>query len=311
MKSRIVILVIIFGMLFSCSRSDNPVQPDIDVREVQFSGRVTGTFSGGMLVGARVQVQIEGQGMEEVMTDTGGRYNAVLRYERDRANPKVERVIYRASGSVIRFARETSYRVSMINDVMEYDFNCIENYGDGANFDLKLYRKLNSQSDGAVIPTMRWYPDFPEVYIVKTPDISNWQYQQVKEGIQKISQYSRGAIPLLQIHTVTEEPNGIDKGIIHKWDKITKTYCATTTISLMPNFNILNYSTVSYKKGDNNCSKSSSHEMLHAMMGWEGLDKTNSSEITDYQLSLQIFFTYKRYPKHTLVNSVDTDSKPW
>jgi len=49
---------------------------------------------------------------------------------------------------------------------------------------------------------------------------------------------------------------------------------------------------------------------MHAMMMWQGLDKIGQNEYSDYQLSLQIYFTYKRYPKHTFENITDKDFKP-
>jgi len=306
----LVLLIMTVGLMQFCSKQGNPVVPPGPVeKNIQFTGAITGTFSGRVLSGAKVRVEIEGQNAVEGTTDGAGRYSVVLKYVRE-PGKLIAKVTFRISGAGVRFVRESSYEKGLMSDIESYDINCIENTGDGTNFDLKLYRKLNSYTDGNPFPTMRWYPGFPEVYIVKTADISNEQYQQVKEGIAKISQYSRGAIPLLIIKTVTDEPNDRTGKIIHKWvpDNQLPGNCAATDATPFSNYSI-GWSIIKYKGNHTYCSAASFHEMMHAMMNWPGLDRTTQGEISDYQKSVQIFFDYKRFPGHTFESAIDKDSK--
>jgi len=298
--------------LWYCSKAANDIiQPELQEKKVKFTGRVTGTFMRKPLSGVKVSIEIENESKGETMTDANGFYSIILNHKP--VGPKAPKIIYRARGGSIRFPRETGYYGALIKDEMQYDFDCVENYGDGANFDLKLYRKLNVDEQGNPIPTYRYYPDFPKNYIIRTKDITDYQYKKAIEGIKKMSAMSRGAIPEMEIITVSEEPRLSPLMITHEWvdrDKLFWKGCAEGgPNSADPYSNAITNSKILYWKKYEPCTGSSLHEMMHAMMRWVGLDNFKAYDFSYYQFSLQIYFTYKRYPKHTFENMTDKDFK--
>jgi hypothetical protein len=307
-----VILVVLLCLTGIACKHSTPTGPPAPVeRQIQFKGKITGTFSRNPLAGVNVHVELQGQSAGDVQTDGSGNYAVTLKYleEQGKLSPPVT---YQITGSQIRFQRETSFFTSVMKDVMEFDINCIETYGDGANFSLNIYHKLNSDTNGNPFPTSRWYPGFPEVYIVRSAGVTDWQYQQVKAGVVKISQMSRGAIPPLTIHTVSEVPADRNGKITHQWvpDEQLPGACARIIGSGVDNNYSIFMAGLKYKKRQVYCSSSSFHEMMHAMMIWGGLDSMTNNEISDHQFTLQIYFAYNRYPHHTFNGAIDSDKKP-
>jgi len=245
-------------------------------------------------------------------TDQSGHYSLKLYYFRNPINPKSIFVSIKAYGSKIIFQRETGFQAANIEGKIEFNFDCIENYGDGLNFNLPIYNKLNTWTDGSISPTIRWYPKFPEVYLIKTKGVSDKQVQKVLAGIKKISDYSRGKIPQLNTYIVNEHITDIHGKIRHEWVEGNKIngLCGASSSTLDSN-NFINSSFIYYKIEKEYCSDASFHEMMHSMMEGHGLDLIKYNQINDYQLSLQIAFHYSRFPKHTFTNEIDKDMKPY
>lgn len=84
------------------------VPPGPVERNIQFTGVITGTFSGRVLAGVKIRVEIEGQNVVEGTTDGAGRYSVVLKYVQEPGKP-IAKVTYRINGAGVRYVRETSY----------------------------------------------------------------------------------------------------------------------------------------------------------------------------------------------------------
>ncbi len=309
-KSTKLAILISFAFILSCKNNPTGV-PHLERKEFTLTGTITATFSGNPIPNADISAEIiDGESKDYTISNSNGKYTLNLFYYRDKSNPKSIFVSIKAKGPNIRFIRETGFQAANIEGIIEFNFDCIENYGDGLSFNLPLYNKLNLNPKGITDPTYRWYPKFPDVYVVRTPNISNKQYQLVINGIKKISAVSRGKIPPLNIYTVNNADN-IHHSIMHEWidDNTIPNYCGVTYISAENNS--INKANTKYKIKKESCSGSSFHEMMHAMMIWHGLDLLNKNEINEYQLSLQIAFHYSRYPKHTFTDNIDKDMKPY
>jgi len=309
----LLLLILIIPILFLLSCKEKIVQPELEKKEIELFGIVTGTFSSDPITNAQIEAEVVNQESKaNTTTDSSGHYSLKLYYFRNPINPKSIFINIKAYGSKIRFRRETGFQAANIEGKIEFNFDCIENYGDGLNFSLPIYNKLNIDNGDITGPTYRWYPNFPDIYIVKTKQVSEIQLQKVLAGIRKISEYSRGRIPQLKVFIVDEAPIDYLNKVIHKWvpDESIKGMCAATSGSANIT-NILTNSLIVYKIKKEYCSGASFHEMMHAMMVWDGLDHMKYNEVSDYQFSLQITFHYSRFPKHTFTNEIDKDMKPY
>lgn len=319
MNLRIIIkqaMVLLSLMLaISACKNDSTGALGLEKRDFILTGTVTATFSGEPLANVQLQAEVLDTNFKSsTITNSNGYYSMSLSYFRDKYNPKSFFVIITATSPNIRFTRQTGFQAANVEGTASFNFDCIENYGDGIKFRLPIYNKLNIGKSGSAEPTYRWYPKFPDVYVVRTPQVSNRQYQMVIDGIKKISEMSRGKIPYLNVYTVPEESlNILHNNIVHEWVKpnqLPDEICAATGNSFTLS-NFFNNSVIKYIITIEYCSGDSFHEMLHAMMAWQGLDLMRYDEIDDHQLSLQIALHYSRFPKHSIINNIDKDMKPY
>jgi len=306
-------LLSLIPILSILSCKDKILQPELEKKEIELFGIVTGTFSSDPITNAQIEAEVINQESKANTTsDSSGHYSLKLYYFRNPINPKSIFINIKAYGSKIRFIRETGFQAANIEGKIQFNFDCIENYGDGLYFSLPIYNKLNIGDGGVTAPTYRWYPNFPDMYIIKSNQVSNKQVQKVLAGIRKISEFSRGRIPTLNTYIISEHINDIHGKTTHEWvtsDKIPGACAVTGNSADMTN--ILNSSFIYYQISNEYCSDASFHEMLHAMLVWFGLDLIKNGELDDHQLSLQIAFHYSRFPKHTFINEIDKDMKPY
>lgn len=308
------LILLTLTLTISACKNNSTTAPVLEKKDFILTGIVTATFSGDPLPNVQLQAEVLDTAFKSsTITNSNGYYSMPLSYFRDKNNPQSFFVSITATSPTIRFTRQTGFQAANLEGNASFNFDCIENYGDGIKFSLPKYNKLNTSVKGYTEPTYRWYPKFPDVYVVRTPNVSNKQYQLVISGIKKISEMSRGKIPYLNIYTVDKEPSDWHGTITNEWlapNQLPEHICAATNTTINPTFTI-NNSSIYYLITKEYCSGDSLHEMLHAMMGWDGLDLMRYDEIDDYQLSLQIALHYSRFPKHTIINSIDKDMKPY
>jgi len=137
-------LLSLIPILFILSCKDKILQPELEKKEIELYGIITGTFSSDPISNAQIEAEVINQESKANTTsDSSGHYSLKLYYFRNPTNPKSIFINIKAHGSKIRFQRETGFQAANIEGKIEFNFDCIENYGDGLNFSLPIYNKLN------------------------------------------------------------------------------------------------------------------------------------------------------------------------